>query len=916
MTSNLTARTLIILLAIGLCILAIKKFEVNWGIDLRGGSILTYQVVPPDDDTLKPAEVDDVVLVVAERINQEGLKDIAVQRQGEDQLVITLPGMTPAQAALVQDRMTQLGELMMPVGAQQGDRSLNGVAFNQQTFDTQWREHQKALVSGQRPTWSPPPEFRWFPTRPEREKNQTKASYDTVIGNYKRQLIEEPWEVAGDWFYFDPVFWSPEGGNGFTGEDIENPRRSYDERGNLAAGYDMRVDRQNAFAAYTSKFKGRPMALILNREIWSAPTINSTLKDNVQIYNGSIGFSQEEQSWLINCLQSGSLKLQPRLLSKQEIDATLGEESINRATLAFGLGLALVAGFMLFYYRAAGILAIIALVVNGVLIAGILMLLDVSFTLPGIAGLILTVGMAVDANILIYERIREELGKGKTLVHAAKNGYDRAFITIFDANLTTFIVAAFLVYYGKGPIKGFGYTLMTGIVCTMFSAIFVTRTVMGWLIKKKWITDLKMMRILTAPNVQFLAKVKTAAMGSALLIAVGFVAFFMTGRDKYGLDFNGGTSASLQFRDAVAEAEVRDAVRSMKAEGGGTRFDEIKVTGLNPVDGKSKQYTIVLGETGADAEASDGSAVIRNDLQSTFGDKLQPEELTAVEYSSETGGWGATLNLTERFEDSDAINRAVAGVGLANVRVNSLNAEKTRWRIEGNVSEGARRQAEAGVRSALSEVDGLALSNPIPAMRFLGPRVVSGLKAAALQSIIVSLIFILLYIWLRFKELKYGFAAALALVHDVMISLGVIVMANASGIVDVKISLEIIAAFLTIIGYSLNDTIVVFDRVRENVHNMRGSFREIVNRSINQTLARTILTSVTTFFVVLSIFLFNYGIESPIEGFAFTLLVGVVVGTYSSIFVASPFLVYLNDREQSDAAKAKASKAAAKAATA
>ena len=240
---------------------------------------------------------------------------------------------------------------------------------------------------------------------------------------------------------------------------------------------------------------------------------------------------------------------------------------------------------MLGYYRAGGVIAVLALAVNFTMIFAILIILDASLSLPGIAGLVLTVGMAVDASILIFERIREELGKGKTLLHAAKNGFDRAFVTIFDANLTTFIVAAFLVKYGQGPVKGFGYTLMTGIVCTMFSALFFARTLMGWAIKSGVISDLKMGSVLAKTRIAFSTMARRALTMSLAVIVVGIGFSVISGDDKYGIDFRGGTAVRVRFESAKTQEEVLDAVASIQGEDG-AKYKAPEATLIAPEGGK------------------------------------------------------------------------------------------------------------------------------------------------------------------------------------------------------------------------------------------------------------------------------------------------------------------------------------------
>lgn len=917
MTTNLRSRYIIIAIVLGLAVTALLKgWPPSLGIDLRGGTILTYEVerlgdsanseAVGTDETIRDQELEDTVRVISERINSEGVKDIQVRIEGTKYLRIELPNMSKAQADQVKRRMTQVGRLQMLIMAQNGDKGRADEQGVVKTFAANFDTDRKRMLEDHfedrnKPLFDPGPSFRWFPSKPEIGKNETKDSYDARLADYRSDLETKPWEVSGNWYYFDPEFWGDEdeGLRGFTGNDITDPVRSTDQRGGRAVSFNVREYAQIDFGAYTQKHLKRQLALVLNGEMWSAPSINDVLTTNVQISSGSGGFTQEEEEWLINCLQAGSLKLTPKLLSTEEIGASLGQTSIRRGSMAFIIGAALVLVFMLVYYRTSGMIACVALACNFVAIMAVLIILDASLTLPGMAGLILTIGMAVDANILIFERIREELAKGKTLGHAAKNGFDRAFVTIFDANLTTFIVAAFLVAYGKGPIKGFGYTLMTGIVCTMFSALYVTRTLMGSMIKSGKIETLSMMGVLTKGNITFSRLAKKTAMGSIALIIVAVALTVSTGDEKYGLDFNGGTSVRVSFNEAQKREAVLAAIATITVDGK-AKYKHPEATLLSPIDGASSVVDIRLDYVPAESEdvqeGTDGEsefAQIERELETALKGKLVSETLTDINYDSATNLWSATLNLSDAYEDSAKI---VELAGLAGIRGATAVAKGSSYTVTGAITEDLSNDVEPKFLAALANVDAIKVSNPFPKVRFLGPNVVADLKGSAIKSMLVSLVFILGYIWFRFKEFKYGIAATVALVHDVLIAWGLVIAFNMSGLVNVPITLNVVAAFLTIIGYSLNDTIVVFDRIRENLGNVKGSFREVVDRSINQTLSRTILTSVTTFLVVAVVLLANLGIESPLEGLAFTLLVGVVVGTYSSIFVASPVLVFLHNR--------------------
>ena len=407
---------------------------------------------------------------------------------------------------------------------------------------------------------------------------------------------------------------------------------------------------------------------------------------------------------------------------------------------------------------------------------GALSFRDATLTLPGIDGIILTIGMAVDANVLIFERIREELKLGKSLRPAIQAGYHKVFSTILDANLTTLLTAFILYQIGTGPIKGFGLTLMIGITASMFTALVVTRLVFDFLtIKTRILKKLPMLEILKESKFDIIGK-RNIAYGLSLLVIIGgLIVFAQRGAENFGIDFTGGTIQQIQFTKAPDVNQVRNALKSVNLE---------------------KATIQTFGK--------DNNIIIRTEGQESS-------------------------KITQAIKDNFKDNQAKT------VRVEEI-----------------------------------------------GPTIGKELRYKALMAIGLALVVICIYITFRF-EFKFGVCAIIALLHDVIVTLGIYSISGR------EISLPIIAAILTIIGYSLNDTIVVFDRIREDIHLMhKASFKNIVNKSINQTLSRTIITSLTTLLVVLSLYLFG---GSVINDFAFVLLIGVVVGTYSSIFVAAPILV-------------------------
>jgi SecD/SecF fusion protein len=565
------------------------------------------------------------------------------------------------------------------------------------------------------------------------------------------------------------------------------------------------------------------------------------------------------------------------------------------------VGLSAVFVFLIIYYLFAGVVASIALAINLALLVGIMMFLEATLTLPGIAGIVLTLGMAVDANILIFERIREEKDKGKTLAQSVKNGFERAFITIVDANATTFITGFILYKFGTGPLKGFAATLMIGICTSLFAALLVSKVIFATMIENNWLKKLNMLRFLKSPKINFLTAMPPAGMISLLVILGGLVCFFIADESKYGLDFTGGYNVQLKCEEGTTQADVQTKL--------GAVYPNVQVVSIKQgLTGTLREpyehFDVKIKSTSASDQSPDPEDTedYLTRIKELLAEHIISDPITEIDIRPDEARGIAevrfVLNLAEPT-DQETVSQALGEVlRIENIQpldedsfqinaVYTRGTTLTELELQGFVSV----QVE---QAAMTEGVGIALLDPFPMTGFIGPTVGSELRDKAVIAILLSLLAIIIYIRIRFKEYKYGFAAASALVHDVLITLGAVAVARLTGIVDVEIGLPLIAAFLTIIGYSLNDTIVVFDRVRENLPRMNLPFRDLVNTSINQTLARTILTSLTTLTVVIILFAINYGQRNVLEGFSFALIVGVIVGTYSSIFVASPVLLAIH----------------------
>jgi len=540
------------------------------------------------------------------------------------------------------------------------------------------------------------------------------------------------------------------------------------------------LDKEGAvlFRDITQNNLQKQLAIVLDGSLISAPVIQTVIPNGEGRITGS--FSRDAANSLAIVLESGSLPAPVNILEERTVGPTLGRDSIEKGIKAIIIGGICVVLFMALYYLLCGFIADFALFLNVIIITGALAyfgdIFGAALTLPGIAGLVLTIGMAVDANVLIFERIREESNLGKSIRIAIQSGFKKAFITILDSNITTFIAAFVLFQFGTGPVKGFATILMIGIVSSMFTALLVTRLVLDLLTTGSLkLSKLSMLRLIHQPKINFIAFRKIAYILSLALIAWGLFSFNQRGEDNYNIDFTGGTIQQLKFENPVDAEDIRDVLK---------------------------------------------------------------------------------------------------GIGLASASIQHF----------GNDKEIIIRSLEMEPRRVMDSLKKAFRDNKFEIMRVekVGPSVGKDLRGKAIRALLIAMLFMVVYISIRF-EFRFAAAAIIALLHDLLISIGAISLTGR------QISAPVIAALLTIVGYSINDTIVVFDRIREDRRIMRKSDRKtIINTSINQTISRTILTSLTTLLVVLALYFLG---GEVINDFAFVLLIGILVGTYSSIFIASPILV-------------------------
>lgn len=598
------------------------------------------------------------------------------------------------------------------------------------------------------------------------------------------------------------------------GEVITDARQDFDMNGSPAVSMTMNSEGARAWERLTANNIGERIAIVLDDYVYSAPVVQGEIAGGTSSITGN--FSVEEAKDLANILEAGALPAPTRIVEEGIVGPTLGQQAQEQGIISIVGGLAIMLLFVIAYYAKGGLVANVALLFNIFFIFGILAQLDAALTLPGIAGIVLTIGMSIDANVLIFERIREERKKGSGLKAAISQGYSKAFSSIIDGNVTTLLVAIILYVFGQGPVKGFAITLIIGILCSLFTAILITRVIIEWMTRKgdqsKLSFETPVSRSLFANfNYNFMGGRKIAYAISGIVIAVGIVAMVVQGGLNMGVDFTGGRSYVVTFTEPVVPSDLEVALAD-DFENAGT---EVKTYGANTVLKITTGYQI-------ESEAVEADAQVRDALIAGV------RELTGAEFVEN----GAELSEGEFTISSSS----KVGATIADDIVNSS------W-----------------------------------------------------QSSLFALVVIFLYILIRFNKWQYSAGAIAALLHDVLITISAFAIAGLLGM-TYEVDQVFIAAILTIIGYSINDTVVVFDRIREEMgFAPRGaSINRVFNDAINTTLNRTAVTSFTTLIVVLILFLFG---GEVLKGFSFALLVGIVVGTYSSIFIASPVAADLMENE-------------------
>ena len=590
------------------------------------------------------------------------------------------------------------------------------------------------------------------------------------------------------------------------GDVISDAQQVFDQLGaNPEVSMTMNSKGTKQWAKMTTANVGKFVAVVLDDYVYSAPRVNDAITTGRTSISGQ--FTIDEAQDLANALKSGKLPAAARIIQSDVVGPSLGQEAIDSGTYSFIIALIIVLLWMIFYYGKAGIFSDIALALNILFIFGVLASFGAVLTLPGIAGIVLTIGMSVDANVLIYERIKEELNKGKGMKESINDGFSGALSSILDANVTTLLTGIILYVFGTGPVKGFATTLMIGIVTSLFSAIFITRLLIEWYVRgnktltfntnitKNWFKNV---------DVDFLRKRKMAYIISGTILIVG-IGSLLTNGLNYGVDFKGGRTYTVRFAENVSAPEVA------------------------------------------------------NSLKDAFGSSPEVK----------TFGSANQLKITTKFKIDDN------SVGVDEEIQNLLYTGVQGFLPEGisyDQFKGADNEMNVGIMQSIK----------------VGPTIADDIKQAAFWAILGSLIVVFLYILLRFRKWQFSLGAVAAVFHDVLIVLSIFSLFYKILPFDMEIGQSFIAAILTVVGYSLNDTVVIFDRIREfHMKHPGWVYSRTVNTALSSTLGRTVNTSLTTLIVLLAIFIFG---GDSIKGFMFALIIGVIVGTYSSLFIASPIM--------------------------
>jgi SecD/SecF fusion protein len=966
------------------------KEKLKTGIDLSGGTILQYQV-NETGAAAGNVNIEELITALKRRINPEGVLDIPIRRIGTKRIEVILPKATAEEVEEVKRKMTNVGSLEFRILANhKHDSTIKPKALESKELISPSSRYRWAKLgetyTGTNPTSDEQgtsitdPSQRWLKnvlagrTIYLTGKNSAGLEQADVAlqieGNSINTIkLKSPHKLATVTSYrieFNPsriTAGNPENPyptdpiirevkttghveryvlykvdkQDVTGKLLAKAEAQQDDHYQPAVGFVFNRTGGRKFADLTrahlpeenGSFKYQ-LAILLDGVVQSAPSINQEIGASGIIEGGPQGFSPKELDLLITVLRSGSLpaSLNPEPLQEENVGPTLGDDTIAKGIRAIVISMVVVPLFMIFYYRFAGVVAVVALVLNVLLLIASMGFFQVSFTLPGLAGLALTIGMAVDVNVLIFERMREEAERGANLAQQIRNGFNRAWVTIFDSHVTLFLSGLVLFAVATDEVRGFAVTLIIGMIWNLFTAVFVSRVIFEFWYDKGWLKKITMLKMMDKTNFDFIGPRKICMTASAILIALGLVAVWARGVGMYNIDFTGGTLVTIRLNEedpavkGLTESQrtafVREKAGSMPEIMPDVTIESLSVGG----EKAGERFNIRTTQQKIDK--------VKQAVLDSFGTALQIVELTV---GSPTPIASAPVDAAKAKDESTTSSDRFAGgrqyelkfnlpqsasmisTSLGNVLNESgINNPETHFEIlNPKATPGSFAVADSNVLNlrtnlepdvAKVQLDKLSASLKkdrnllFERSETFGSTVAGETQSLAVVATVASWLIIALYLWFRFKSLVYGLAAIIAVVHDVLITLGAVAvtywLSMVPGLSQVlllepfKIDLPMIAAFLTLIGFSVNDTIVIFDRIRELKGKTPILTSQIINMALNQTLSRTILTSLTAWLVV--VILYVVGGEG-LHGFAFSLVVGFLSGTYSTIYIATPILI-------------------------
>ena len=698
--------------------------KIALGLDIQGGTSFLIRLKGGDKEVNK-GMLDQAVEVIRKRVDYFGASEPIISPVGNDRILVQIPGLDTAKIQEARDQLSRVAKLEFRLVYPDSGERLRAIDASKEVI---------------------PPEYRIEVYKHPAEGNEKPTE--------ERLLVKKKADLGGD---------RVSGSNAYYGNECWTVQLKFDSEG------------AQKFGQITEQYKGHRFAIVLDGIIQSAPVIRDAIYGGDAVITGKFG--EQEARGLASVLEN-PLQTPVSIEEERSVSPTLGLDSIRASILAGLVGLAITLVCVAIYYKIPGLVANLALIINLILLIGALTMFRFVLTLPGIAGIILTIGLSVDANVLIYERLREEMALGKSLKVAMKTAYEKAFSSIFDANVTTLITAAILFWKASGPVKGFAISLTLGILASLFTALIVGRNFLGWFVDTGRLKRISMLHLISSQHINFLGKGFLACMCSLALLLAGAMAFYTRGDRNFGVDFRGGDLVTLSAPNKIDVGQVRGA--------------------LKPIG---------FADASIQESAQGGKSYITVRTPLNTSDKVEKQIIQAMP------------NAAFKVEGSERVGALVGG----ELAKNSLVA--------------------------------------------LG----------------LGILGILIFVTFRF-ELSFAVGAIVALLHDVLITVGMF------SLLGRELTLTMVGAVLTIAGYSINDTIVVYDRIREGLASgRRGTIEQIMNESINQTLSRTILTSTVTLIPILCLFFFGGAV---LRDFSLAIIIGVAVGTYSSIFIASPIVLW------------------------